>query len=81
MVRRCSSVTAGNRWITSAGGPSREDGDAVVGLLTREHRVVAGAAKLFDREPIVGELRLLEHEHVGTMLVQPVEDMRQPHVE
>ena len=43
--------------------------------------MVAGAAKLLDGEAIVGELGFLEHEHVGTVLVEPGEDVRQPHVE
>ena len=58
-----------------AGG---QDGDAVEPLLAVPDAVIAGGAKLQDREGLVGALHFLEAEHVRLLLGEIFEQPRQP---
>jgi hypothetical protein len=58
-----------------------QDGDAVVGLLPRIHRRIAGGRQFHRGKPGVLELGLLQADDVGAGGGKPVEQARQAHVE
>ena len=72
-------LVAGNAVLDVAQRAAREDGDAVIGLLAAEHRLVAGGLDFPDREVLVFGLGFLQAGHVGLRGGEPVEQVRQAH--
>ena len=60
-----------------AGLATRQQGHTVVGLLAVPDAVPAGCSDFGVRKLVVGELGFLQHQHVGLVQRQPVEQLRQ----
>ena len=58
-------------------GEARQDRHAVIRLLAAEHDLVAGRIDLGDGEFVVGELGLLDAEHVDGIGGEPLKQVRQ----
>ena len=68
---------AGQNWL----GVSRQNGDAVPGLLALPHRAVAGFFERCDRKVGVGRLQLLQCNRIGFCRPQPGQQVRQAAVD
>ena len=58
-----------------------EHRDAVIGRLAGVNRLIAGRAQRLDRKLGVDQLGFLQGQHLHGVLPQPVQHMREPHVE
>ena len=63
------------------GRDPRKNGDAVIGFLSEEGCVVAGGLYIRQRKFCVLHFQFLQAQRVRLVFVQPVEHMRQAHVE
>ena len=54
--------------------------DTVIGLLATDERVIANRAQCIAGEFISDLFDLLEYEHVGLMVSQPLDNVRLPHI-
>ena len=63
------------------GAPAGDEGNAVIGLLSREDRIEPGLEEGLRREKIVGELRFLKHERIGSGEFEPLKHLRQADLE
>src|SRR5699024_9226200 len=59
----------------------RDDGDAVVGLLSSPVRVEACLSEGIDRKAFVGQLELLEAQCIERVLGQPGQNLAKPNIE
>ena len=66
---------------TSADRLAGEQGDAVVGFLAGERDLITRRLDLGTREVVILQLGLLQAQRIGLLLGQPVQQVRQAHLE
>ena len=58
-----------------------DDGHAVVGLLAGVDDMIAGGLEGLGREVVIGQLGFLQAQHIGRIRSEPVEHLRQAHLQ